>query len=415
MTGSTSTRPSLITTPLVAVGALVGFNAIGILDADFQYPDLLWIHVGAVTLGLVVAWLFRPRRAARIAAVPVPALLTAERGLVAASALVVLFLLARAGADPLTYILNLNHYRLSVNRDVGYAKFVLNLWAVVGVVAYLRQGKGFGRFILLPGLVNVFWGFRFSFAFALFSVLFAVLSRGPLKMRHVAAGVVAFVLFSGFAVWRDLTYQQIALVDLAAYILDLSDAGLAAALLAHGFAEHFVALRNLSDAVAFSGSGLSPPHYGMEYLLQIARLLRLGDIFGAGVSVDIQFNAFMGGRDPSDLDSFDAGGVVIGLPGSLLIAGGATALTVGSLAWAWLCVRVIRRVQLGGYPMHAAMLPYVLVIYQSPETNISRNAVILAAYHVVLIAAGFARSKAPTIRPTYTPTCTKASTNETQN
>jgi len=402
MNGSTPARPSLAATPLAAVGALVGLNAIGVLGTDLERPALLWIHAGAMILGLILAWLFRPRRAARIAAVPAPTVLTAERVLAGVSALVVLFLLARAGADPLTYILNLNHYRLSVNRDVGYAKFVLNLWAVVGVVAFLRQGKGFGRFILLPGLVNVFWGYRFCFAFAMFSALFAALVRGPLKMRYIAVSVLAFVLFSGFAIWRDLTYRQIDVADAAAFIFDLSDAGLATALLVHGFAEHFVTLRNLSDAVAFSESGLSAPHYGVEYLSQIARMVRLGDVFGVGVSVDIQFNAFLRGLQPSDLDAFDAGGVVIGLPGSLMIAGGELALAVGSLAWAWLCAKVIRRIQLGGSQMHLAMLPYILVIYQSPETNIPRVAVILAAYHLVLMAATLRAVDRTSLRSTYT-------------
>jgi hypothetical protein len=408
-------KSSFVATPLAAVAALVSLNTIGILGTDFNYIFLLWLHVGGLTLGLMLAWLFRTRRALRSASISLPKVLTAESGLAITSVLMILFLLARAGVDPLTYILNLNHYRLAVNRDVGYAKFILNLWAVVGVVAYFRRGGGFGRFILLPGLANVFWGFRFCFVFALFSLLFAALSRAPLRMRHIAAGLFAFFLFGGFAIWRDFAYQQITIADVAAFIFDLSDSGLATALLAHGFSEHFVAIRYMSDAIAFSESGLYAPHYGLEYLTQIIRLIHLGNIFGAGFSVDVQFNAFLGGRAPSDLADFDAGGVVIGLPGSLIIAGGTTALIIGSMFWGWLCAYTIRRIQQGAQPLYLAMLPYVLVIYQSPETNISRNVVILAAYYFVLIAAGYVRSLVQPTRPTNNSIHTQASTHGIQN
>jgi hypothetical protein len=115
-------------------------------------------------------------------------------------------------------------------------------------------------------------------------------------------------------------------------------------------------------------------------------------VVGADISLDLKFNAFLRGVAPSDLLGLDAGGVIIGLPGSLMIGGGIIFLAIGSLMWAFICAFIIRRINVTQNPLYISVLPYMLVIYQSPEANIPRILIMIVVYKLALIGVNVVRS-----------------------
>jgi hypothetical protein len=196
-----------------------------------------------------------------------------------------------------------------------------------------------------------------------------------LKISLIAA--LIFIGFSSFAIWRDLVYTGASIGSLADFILDFEDAGLLYKIIEHGILAHFVVMESIPSAIDFVET--HGHHYGIDYILQILRLIGLGSILNIPASIDLEYNAFLRGVSVMDLQALDAGGVVIGLPGSFYIAGGGAGLVIGSVIWSFFCSIMIKYTRRHLDVIAITLLPYVLVIYQSPETNIPRLAIIVAS------------------------------------
>jgi oligosaccharide repeat unit polymerase len=124
----------------------------------------------------------------------------------------VLVLLLKAGVGPLEYVRNLNYYRLNVNNDVGYLKFLLNLPGLSGILLYAAVCENKKRIpwmlIVLPFMINFFFAHRHFAVYYIFSLMtvrhYLIYRFSLLKVFSFA--MTAFLANGIFGAWRDFHY-----------------------------------------------------------------------------------------------------------------------------------------------------------------------------------------------------------------
>ena len=288
-----------------------------------------------------------------------------------ASTLAVIAMLMKAGVSPLAYIQNLNYYRLNVNNDVGHLKIIINLFSLVTTAQLLRKRNKINIFYFMISCVfNIFFAYRFAMAFAVFSIYLHVLyMRKEGSFKFILYPILFVIAFSIFALWRDFNYGGNGESFLNYYdVTGLYD--LLLLLSYHGLFAHFIIFYHFDDVLRYF-SEYDNFHYGAEYVLEFLRTIKLGSLFDFGYTIVDRVNAHINGVSIETHLSGKSGGVVLGIAGSGFLAGGYTGIFVLTFGWC-ICVHAALNRYKAGAVNSLVLFPYLLMVFQSPETNIAR-------------------------------------------
>lgn len=295
---------------------------------------------------------------------------------------VIIYLIKHANTDFFSYINNINYYRLGINKDQGVLKFALNMWMICSTILFIvhRSRSSFFTF-LLSGLSNVFFGYRFAFIFGIFSLFLVKYSHKQIKPWTIFCILAGYIIFAIFTAWRNFQYVEYNFYN--SFFNYLQCEKLINVVLHHGFFGYFNVFSVFSIVKDYSRENPNY-HYGIDYFLEILRLIKLNLVVKNFVPVGTSVNAFANQMSVADYLSLDAGGVTLGLPGSLLLAGGKIGIFLGSLLWACIC-RIscfcgLKR----NNAVNITFFPYILCIFQSVETNLPR---VIIMYTILLIGS----------------------------
>jgi hypothetical protein len=300
------------------------------------------------------------------------------------SPFIIIYLVKFANTNFFSYINNINYYRLGINKNQGVLKFALNMLMICSTIVYIIKKSKWSIFIfLLSGLSNVFFGYRFAFIFGLFSVFLVKNSHKRIKPRTIILIFAGYIIFAIFTTWRN--FQYVEHNNYNGFFNYLQSENLIKLALDHGFFGYFNVFSVFSIVKDYSHEN-PHYHYGIEYFLEILRLIKCSSVAKDYVSVGTLVNAFANKMTVEDYLSLDAGGVTLGLPGSLLLAGGKIGIFIGSLFWAIIC-RITCYIGLKqNNAVNITFFPYILCIFQSVETNLPR---IIIMFTVLLIGSVF--------------------------
>lgn len=247
-------------------------------------------------------------------------------------------LVVKANTNPLDYISELNYYRLNVNNDVGYLKFILNLCGISGVlyfaIATASKRKVSWFLILLPFAINFLFAHRH---FAVYYIFSLITVHHYLKKRIPSYKVflIAFFVFTlngVFSVWRDFNYQfperALNISEIFAQYSEKSsifDVVFMTTYLTsfHGVDSVDKIMQAIEDGADF--------HYGYRFLLEpIAGAIPYSVWRDKPIPLNAAVNNLM---NQTEIDFYDpterAGGVVGTVLGDLYWAGGITGIMVG--------------------------------------------------------------------------------------
>lgn len=247
-------------------------------------------------------------------------------------------LVVKAGTNPLNYIADLNYYRLNINNDVAYLKFLINLPGLTGVLLYSLACKNRERaskiLLILPFFLNFFFAHRHFAVYYIFSLITVhhYLVRQFTLRAVVSFALIAFVSNGLFGAVRDFAYVfpgQDMTFDkiLEAYsnsgsILDV--------ILYHTYFSGFTgfdAVYKVVDAVDYN-EGF---HFGWRFLVEpIAGAIPYSIWPDKPVPLNTAINNLI---NAVEIDYYDpsgaAGGIVGTVLGDLYWAGGLVGIIVG--------------------------------------------------------------------------------------
>ena len=296
---------------------------------------------------------------------------TIHKVLICLSLLATAIMITKAGVSPFEYISNVNKYRLGVNKDVGYLKIIINLYMLFATVDYIRNSNRNNRFsFLFACFLNVFFAYRYAMAFSVFSLFLFYIQSGKYSFRHSFYIIFFLFLFGVFAMWRAFNYMGDG-ETFFSYFQVTSFFGLVKAFLYHGFLAHFVIFFHFDDVIRYLDQ-YPNYHYGMEYLYQFFRLIKLGEFLDLGYSLADRVNAHINNIDIITFLSNDAGGVVLGISGSGMLLGGYIGLYTIVFLWLVILDKMLYNIRKSAQSQCIVLIPYVMMVFQSPETNIPR-------------------------------------------
>jgi hypothetical protein len=252
----------------------------------------------------------------------------------------IVFLLIRAQVSPWEYVIHLNYYRLDVNNDVAYLKFLINISGITGILYYAisceRGQKKSITLLAVPFLLNFLFAHRHFAVFYLFSLLTVhhYLVR-KFSLRAVfSLAIVTFMLNGLYGAYRDFVYVYpdlkltwSALVDTYA-----GDTGFIGVVLSSTYLSGVHGFDSVSTIINAIDSG-ADYHYGWRFLVEpIAGAIPYTVWPDKPIPLNTAVNLLMMG---APLDYYDpsgsAGGVVGTVLGDLYWAGGTIGIIGGML------------------------------------------------------------------------------------
>lgn len=249
------------------------------------------------------------------------------------------FLVWRAGVSPLEYVSNLNYYRLNVNNDVAYIKFLVNICGLSGLLLYAvskyQDEKINVIWLLLPFAINIGFSHRHYAVYYLFSLI--IIRHYLTKKVPISAvlciGLAMFILNGAFATWRDYKYifpdQEFTVGDaLDQYsqhssVLDV--------LIANTYSASFHGFDAVAKIVSMIDEKEMDFHYGIRFLTEpIVGAIPYSLWPDKPSSLAIAFNSLLRGEPIDEYDpNQPAGGVVATIIGDLYWAGGIIGVCAG--------------------------------------------------------------------------------------
>lgn len=259
-------------------------------------------------------------------------------GLCIIAAVVIVVLVVRANTTPFNYIAELNYYRLNVNNDVAYLKFLVNLPGLTGILLYaLACEKGKKRpwiLIALPFFFNFLFAHRHFAVYYIFSLLTVhhyLIKR--FKLWSIGSIVfVAFVANGLFGAWRDFAYVFPGETITLDGILETysENKSFADVILYHTYFSGFQgidAVYRIIDAID-NGADF---HFGWRFLIEpIAGAIPYTVWPDKPIPLNTAINNLINGVDIDYYDPTDpAGGIVGTVLGDLYWAGGLIGIILG--------------------------------------------------------------------------------------
>lgn len=288
------------------------------------------------------------------------------------------FLVWRAGVSPLEYVWNLNYYRLNVNNDVAYIKFLVNICGITGLLLYAvykyRHQKINMMWLILPFAINIGFSHRHYAVYYVFSLI--IIRHYLIKKISFSAvlciGVVAFILNGAFATWRDYKYifpdQEFNISESLAYYSEHSS--ISDVIVAHTYRAGFNGFDTVDKMVSMVDENQVDFHYGIRFLIEpIVGAIPYSVWPDKPSSLAIAFNNLLRG---DAIDVYDpnqpAGGVVLTIIGDLYWAGGILGVCIGMLAFGIFInsfYKMTKSKSLVSIFVYASMFPFVFTFAAS--------------------------------------------------
>lgn len=272
------------------------------------------------------------------AAISIKKLIICHVAILGLSVMAVIVLLFRAQVTPWEYMSNLNYYRLNVNNDVAYLKFLINISGLTGTLYFaLCNEKGRSKSIILlviPFLLNFFFAhrhFAVFYAFALMAVHHYLVRRFSLR-SVLSVALITFFLNGMFSAYRDFKYvfpdkelSWSALID--TYSDDAGFVGLVVNQVYLAGLHGFDSVHMITNAVDNGESY----HYGLRFLIEpIAGAIPYSVWRDKPIPLNTAVNNLMNGEPIDYYDPTERSGGVVGtVLGDLYWAGGVTGILLG--------------------------------------------------------------------------------------
>jgi oligosaccharide repeat unit polymerase len=251
------------------------------------------------------------------------------------------FLVWHAGVSPLEYVRNLNYYRLNVNNDFAYIKFLVNICGISGLLLYAvskHQHKKINIiWLMLPFAVNIGFSHRHFAVYYIFSLIIIrhYLIKKISFFTVVCIGALTFVLNGAFATWRDYKYifpdQEFTISESLAYYSESSS--IIDTIVANTYRSGFTGFDAVDKMVSMVDENQVDYHYGIRFLMEpVVGAVPYSIWPDKPSSLAIAFNNLLRG---AAIDVYDpdqpAGGIVLSIIGDLYWAGGIIGVCAGML------------------------------------------------------------------------------------
>lgn len=272
------------------------------------------------------------------AAISIKKLIICHEVMLGISVMAVIALLFLADVSPLEYISNLNYYRLNVNNDVAYLKFLINISGLTGTLYFAvccEQGRKKSIILLLvPFILNFFFAhrhFAVFYVFTLMTVHHYLIKRFSLR-SVLSVALITFFLNGMFSAYRDFKYvypdkdlSWSALID--TYSDDAGFVGLVINQVYLAGLHGFDSVHMITNAVDNGESY----HYGLRFLIEpIAGAIPYSVWRDKPIPLNTAVNNLMNGEPIDYYDPTERSGGVVGtVLGDLYWAGGITGILLG--------------------------------------------------------------------------------------